>query len=174
MCAHNNDHILYPFSARIFTSYPSGNLKVVLNRLWAKWWSVVWPNVLVFICFAVAYGNHANLSHIKPIANKNAAYKLFKCSSITSVFYHHSQSDREYVFSCTPIPMLSSVVWKTPHLHVHYNDVIMSMIASQITSLTVVYSSIKSADRSKIKAPRDWPLWGEFTGDRWIPRTKGQ
>ena len=25
-----------------------------------------------------------------------------------------------------------------------------------------------------IKAPRHWPLWGEFTGDRWIPRTKGQ
>ena len=24
------------------------------------------------------------------------------------------------------------------------------------------------------KAPRHWPLWGEFTGDRWIPCTKGQ
>ena len=23
-------------------------------------------------------------------------------------------------------------------------------------------------------APRHWPLWEEFTGDRWIPRTKGQ
>ena len=30
--------------------------------------------------------------------------------------------------------------------------------------------------RSKdhIKTLRRWPLWGEFTGDRWIPRTKGQ
>ena len=27
--------------------------------------------------------------------------------------------------------------------------------------------------RSK-KAPRHWPLWGEFTVDRWIPRRKGQ
>ena len=25
-----------------------------------------------------------------------------------------------------------------------------------------------------IKAPRHWPLCGDFTGDRWIPRTKGQ
>ena len=25
-----------------------------------------------------------------------------------------------------------------------------------------------------IKAPRRWPLCWEFTGDRWIPRTKGQ
>ena len=28
--------------------------------------------------------------------------------------------------------------------------------------------------KENIKAPRYWPLWGEFTGDRWIPRTKGQ
>ena len=25
-----------------------------------------------------------------------------------------------------------------------------------------------------IEAPRHWPLWGEFTGDRWILGTKGQ
>ena len=25
-----------------------------------------------------------------------------------------------------------------------------------------------------IKAPRHWPLWGEFTGDQWILRAKGQ
>ena len=25
-----------------------------------------------------------------------------------------------------------------------------------------------------IKAPRHWPLWGEFTGDLWIPRIKSQ
>ena len=24
------------------------------------------------------------------------------------------------------------------------------------------------------KARRHWPLWGEYTGDRWIARTKGQ
>ena len=28
--------------------------------------------------------------------------------------------------------------------------------------------------KKNINAPRHWPLWGEFTGDRWIPRTKGQ
>ena len=28
--------------------------------------------------------------------------------------------------------------------------------------------------RRNIKAPRHWPLWGEFSGDRWIPRTKGR
>ena len=57
----------------------------------------------------------------------------------------------------------------------HYNDVIMSAMASQITSLTIVYSSIYSrADKKNMKTSRHWPLWLEFTGDRWIPRTKGQ
>ena len=28
--------------------------------------------------------------------------------------------------------------------------------------------------KENIKAPRYWPLWGESTGDRWIPLTKGQ
>ena len=28
--------------------------------------------------------------------------------------------------------------------------------------------------KENIKALRHWPLCGEFTGDRWIPRTKGQ
>ena len=27
--------------------------------------------------------------------------------------------------------------------------------------------------KKNIKALRHWPLWGEFTSDRWIPRTKG-
>ena len=27
----------------------------------------------------------------------------------------------------------------------------------------------RRASRENIKAPRYWPLWGEFTGDRWIP-----
>ena len=32
----------------------------------------------------------------------------------------------------------------------------------------------KAQIKENIKAPRHWPLWGEFIGDRWIPRTKGQ
>ena len=58
---------------------------------------------------------------------------------------------------------------------VHYNDVIMGAIASQISSLTIVYSIvIQTQIKENIKAPRHRPLCGEFTGDRWIPRTNGQ
>ena len=28
--------------------------------------------------------------------------------------------------------------------------------------------------KENIKTPRHWPLYGEFTGNRWIPRTNGQ
>ena len=56
-----------------------------------------------------------------------------------------------------------------------YSDVIMSVMASQITSVLVVYWSVcLGVDQRKIKAPRHWPLWGEFTCHRWIPRTKSQ
>ena len=57
----------------------------------------------------------------------------------------------------------------------HDSDVMMGTMASQITSLTIVYSTfIKAQIKENIKVPRHWPLWGEFPDDRWIPRTKGQ
>ena len=55
------------------------------------------------------------------------------------------------------------------------HDVKMGARASQITSPTIVYLIVYSdADQRKHQAPRHWPLCGEITGDRWIPRTNGQ
>ena len=52
----------------------------------------------------------------------------------------------------------------------HYNDSIMGGMASQITRLTIVYSPfIQTTIKENIKAPRHWPLCGEFTRDWWIP-----
>ena len=56
----------------------------------------------------------------------------------------------------------------------HYNDIIMGAMATQIISLTNVYSTVIQAQvKENIKAPRHWPMCEEFTGDRWIPLTKG-
>ena len=44
------------------------------------------------------------------------------------------------------------------------------MSASRRQNIRFVQVQIKE----NIKAPRHRPLWGEFTGDRWIPRTKDQ
>ena len=57
----------------------------------------------------------------------------------------------------------------------HYGDVIMGAMAPQITNVSSVYQQFVQAKiKENIKALRHWPLWGEFPGDRWIPRTKGQ
>ena len=51
----------------------------------------------------------------------------------------------------------------------HYGDVIMGATAPQITSVTIVYSTfIQAQFKENIKALRHWPLWGEFTGARWL------
>ena len=41
-------------------------------------------------------------------------------------------------------------------------------------SLLFTQPFIRAQIKVNIKAPRHWPLCGEFTGDRWIPRTNGQ
>ena len=57
----------------------------------------------------------------------------------------------------------------------HYNNVIMTTIASQITSLTVVYSIVYSgADQRKHQSSASLACVGGIHLDRWIPRTKGQ
>ena len=57
----------------------------------------------------------------------------------------------------------------------HYNDVIMDSMASQITSRTIVYSTVYSrADQRKHQSSASLAFVGEFNGDRWNPRTKGQ
>ena len=51
----------------------------------------------------------------------------------------------------------------------------MGAMTSQITSLTIVYSTVYSdATQKKYKSPGSLAFVGEFSGDRWIPRTKGQ
>ena len=57
----------------------------------------------------------------------------------------------------------------------HYNHVIMTMIASKISSLTVVYSIVYSgADQRKHQSSASLAFVRGIHRDRWIPRTKGQ
>ena len=42
--------------------------------------------------------------------------------------------------------------------------------ASRLFAQPIIPAQIKE----NIKAPRHWPLWGKFTGDQWILRTKGR
>ena len=58
---------------------------------------------------------------------------------------------------------------------VHCNDVIMGAMTSQITSFTIVYSTIYSgADQRKYQSSASLAFVRGFTGDKWIPLTNGQ
>ena len=51
----------------------------------------------------------------------------------------------------------------------------MLAMASQITSLTIVYSAVYTgADQRKHQRSASLAFVGEFTGDLWIPRIKGK
>ena len=57
----------------------------------------------------------------------------------------------------------------------HNDDVIMSAIASQITSLMIVYSIVYSdADQRKHQSSASLAFVRGIHRDRWIPRTNGQ
>ena len=57
----------------------------------------------------------------------------------------------------------------------HYYDVIMGTIASQITSLTIVYSGVYSdADQSTHQSSASLAFVREIHRGRWISRTNGQ
>ena len=57
----------------------------------------------------------------------------------------------------------------------HYSDVIMSTIASLISSLAVVYPTVYSdADQRKHQSSASLAFVRGIHRDRWIPRTKGQ
>ena len=66
----------------------------------------------------------------------------------------------------TKAPISVRQSWRISIHWSHYIDVIMTTVASQITILTVVYSRlfIQAQINENIKAPRHWPLCGEFTG----------
>ena len=50
------------------------------------------------------------------------------------------------------------ILW---HVNKHYNDVIMSAVASHITVVPIVCSIVQAPIKENIKAPCHWPLWGE-------------
>ena len=66
--------------------------------------------------------------------------------------------------------------WKSfREIWVHFSDVIISAMASQIPASWWFAQPFRQTQiKENTKAPRHWPLWGEFTGDRWIPLTQGQ
>ena len=87
----------------------------------------------------------------------------------------HIHSNRTMIWQISWLGLLTKgkTIWLSRVIH--YIDVIMTTIASQITSLTVVYSTVYSDvdQRKHQSSPSLAFVWG-IHRDRWIPRTKGQ
>ena len=61
------------------------------------------------------------------------------------------------------------------HQAPYYSDVIMGVMASQIpASRLYAQPFVQAQIKENIGAPSHWHVWGESTGDRWFPLTKGQ
>ena len=70
---------------------------------------------------------------------------------------------------CKYMPIIAPIFPK------HYDDVIMTMLASQITSLTGVYSIVYSGvNQRKHQSSASLAFVREIHRDRWISRTNGQ
>ena len=87
------------------------------------------------------------------------------------LYRHRASPGHKELKYCRSLVIYQTLV--TSYLRI-YSDVIMGAMASQITSVSIVCSTVCSQIKENIKTLRHWPLWGESTGHRWIPLTKGQ
>ena len=100
---------------------------------------------------------------------------LYHFHLLTAIKTWHLIRFRHYMFS--KIASLSSVLSAVCCFYArpHYDDVIMTMLASQITSLTVVYSIVYSElNQTKHQSSASLAFVREIHRDRWISRTNGQ
>ena len=69
---------------------------------------------------------------------------------IHKVLWNFETFGKSYIMTSRFYSRILSYYWRlTGHAVSHYNDVIMTTMASQITSLTIVYSAVYSMRRSK-------------------------
>ena len=141
-----------------------------------NWGTILWNFQLHFFVWKCLYYNinFTEMCHKVPINEKHLLAQIMARFRTGDEPWHQGDAESSVTINKCQIQVLNgSRYW---HLFNQYTDVIMSTMVSQITSLTTVYSTVYSGTdyKKNTKAPRHWPLCGEFTGDRWIPRTKGQ
>ena len=98
-----------------------------------------------------------SLMHEKRLPN----YIKSKLSHSNTLYVYHLKIIRMYPYGS--------------HWPKHYSDVIMGMMASQITGVSMVCSNVCSCtDKRRHQSSASLTFAEESTGDQWIPLTKGQ
>ena len=154
---------------------------IIISVMWiiTYFWVESWNNApCVFLCFIKMF---PALVSITPVRTMVKAVVLTIVVNFT-VLSSKGIDDNWYHNNCHQFPVYTTPAFNDTLHGVtllvfvnHYTDVIMPTIASQITSLTVVYSTVYSdADQRKHQGSASLAfVWG-IHRDRWIPRTKGQ
>ena len=104
------------------------------------------------------------------------------CCEVRPIFQEKLTEWKMHWYEKPDVIMHAIIVWwvaqtwlRGDTLSIHYNDVIMTTIASAFTSLTVVYSPVYSdVDQRKHQSSASLAFVRGIHRDRWIPRTKGQ
>ena len=111
-------------------------------------------------------------------------FKFSRCQLMSLQFLHIiDKYDTRPIYAvnaCAKFVLMTrkwnTTKWNFNHAgNVHYSYVIMSAMASQITGVLIVCLNVCSvADQRKHQSPVSLAFVRGFTGDRWIPHTKGQ
>ena len=92
-----------------------------------------------------------------------------------AVYLSIKSSGAEFISKIENIYFYFEKHLNTEMVQEHYGDVIMSGIASQITSLTIVYSTAYSdADQRKLQSSASLAFVRGINRGRWFPRTNDQ
>ena len=153
-----------PLSVTAVLQAMSWPLDCIITRSTIIWFKIMWPCVTSKLCW-----NYIQVHVLR------CTHNIYSCVSGDSAICDPFTT-RSFLTPVWP-PYIASQgrTWCVPFDgRIHYSDVIMGEMASKNTRLAIVYSSVSGTDKKTIKAPGHWPSCGEFTGDRWIPRTNGQ
>ena len=148
------------------------------QKLWYWLWkkgrfsALLMKNFNYLCLLSVVYGQNDVPLHTRPSARTATQAMLYngrKCKYVFMYFVINSAgqwSKRSHDISCIDHDVSSLR---------HNDDVIMTTLASQITSLTVVYSIVYSGvDERKHQRSAPLAFVRGIQRDRWTPRTKGQ
>ena len=113
-------------------------------------------------------GNHWRkyvwICRLRNVVHFVSASMLFSASCCEQVFHCRIVACIHMCY--TYVQMTYALQWR----HNGHNDVSNHQRHHCLFTQPFIQAQIKE----NIKAPRHWPLCGEFTGHRWIPRTNGQ
>ena len=133
----------------------------------------VHPSVSLPVGVSIYLSNkHSSMNRVEfPYGNlRQFESKLSNFQSRKCISKYRLQNGNHFVSASIFYHIEALTKWQTPLQWRHNGRWRLKLPALRLFTQPFIQAQIKE----NIKAPRHWPLCGEFTGDRAIPRTNGQ